>query len=152
VTDTATQEQTSQTEAEEAENVPAGEGAPQPVSAATSDVSGSPPLAEAHEDPAAGDPRRRDAGSLSPAQGPADHPIEPLSNVELEAAVELGRTNLLIGDVLKLRTGSLVQLDKMLGEPAELVVKGNMIAKGEVVVVDDRFGLRITEVLSRAGG
>ena len=79
----------------------------------------------------------------------ASRTIEFLSNLELEAAAELGRANLSIGQVLKLRPGSVVQLEKTLGDPAELMIKGRLIARGEVVVVDDRFGLRITEVLYR---
>ena len=88
------------------------------------------------------------------AGGPdyAARTIEFLSNLELEAAAELGRANLSIGEVLRLRPGSVVQLEKALGEPAELMIKGKLIARGEVVVVDDRFGLRITEVLSRELG
>jgi flagellar motor switch protein FliN/FliY len=72
-----------------------------------------------------------------------------LNNIELEAAVELGRAMLSIGEVLGLGPGSLVQLDKMLGEPVELMIKDRLIARGEVVILDDRFGLRITEIVSR---
>ncbi len=79
----------------------------------------------------------------------AAHPIEFLSSIEVEAAAELGRAELTIGEVLGLRAGSVVQLNKMLGEPAELMVKDKLIARGEVVVVEDRFGLRITEVVAR---
>ena len=79
----------------------------------------------------------------------AAHPIEFLSSIEVEAAAELGRAELTIGEVLGLRPGSVVQLNKMLGEPAELMVKDKLIARGEVVVVEDRFGLRITEVVAR---
>jgi len=75
--------------------------------------------------------------------------IEFLGAIELEAAVELGRTTMTIGEVLKLGPGSVVQLDKMLGDPVEMMVKDRLIARGEVVVVDDRFGLRITEVAAR---
>ena len=91
-------------------------------------------------------------GGMASGAGGQDHAartIEFLSNLELEAAAELGRANLSIGEVLKLRPGSVVQLEKTLGDPAELMIKGRLIARGEVVVVDDRFGLRITEVLSR---
>jgi flagellar motor switch protein FliN/FliY len=80
----------------------------------------------------------------------AGHPIEFLSSIEVEAVAELGRAELTIGEVLGLRAGSVVQLNKMLGEPAELMVKDRLVARGEVVVVEDRFGLRITEVV--AGG
>ena len=74
--------------------------------------------------------------------------LEFLSGIELEASVELGRTTMSIGKVLELGPGSVVQLDKMLGDPVELMIKDRLIARGEVVVVDDRFGLRITEVVT----
>ena len=75
--------------------------------------------------------------------------LEFLGGIELEAVVELGRARLTIGDVLELGPGSVVQLDKMLGDPAEMMIKDRLIARGEVVVVDDKFGLRVTEIVSR---
>ncbi len=56
-----------------------------------------------------------------------------------------------IGEVLELGPGSVVQLDKMLGDPVEMMVKDRLIARGEVVVVDDKFGLRVTEIVPRGG-
>lgn len=91
--------------------------------------------------------RRRSAGRGD--EDGAGHPIEFLSSIEVEAVAELGRAELTIGEVLGLRAGSVVQLNKMLGEPAELMVKDRLVARGEVVVVEDRFGLRITEVVAR---
>jgi flagellar motor switch protein FliN/FliY len=85
----------------------------------------------------------------APQQGaPSARGLEFLSGIELEACVELGRTTMSIGKVLELGPGSVVQLDKMLGDPVELMIKDRLIARGEVVVVDDRFGLRITEVVA----
>jgi flagellar motor switch protein FliN/FliY len=75
--------------------------------------------------------------------------IEFLGNIQLEAAVELGRAELAIGEILKLGPGSVVELDKALGDPVELMVKDQLIARGEVVLVEDRFGLRVTEVVGR---
>lgn len=75
--------------------------------------------------------------------------IEFLREIELEAAVELGRTSMSIGQVMGLGPGSVVQLDKMLGDPVEMVIRDRLIARGEVVVVDDRFGLRVTEIVTR---
>ena len=75
--------------------------------------------------------------------------LEFLGGIELEAVVELGRARLTIGEVLELGPGSVVQLDKMLGDPAEMMIKDRLIARGEVVVVDDKFGLRVTEIVSR---
>jgi len=78
--------------------------------------------------------------------------MDLLSEIELEASVELGRTNLSIGEVLSLVPGSVVHINKMLGDPVELVIKDRLIARGEVVIVDDKFGLRITELASDSGG
>jgi len=75
--------------------------------------------------------------------------LEFLGGIELEALVELGRARLTIGEVLELGPGSVVRLDKMLGDPVELMIRDRLIARGEVVVVDDKFGLRVTEIVSR---
>src|SRR5919202_5452796 len=78
------------------------------------------------------------------------HGIELLMDVALEVSVELGRSHMSIGEVLALRTGSVIELDKLAGEPVDVSVNGTLIARGEVVVVDEKFGVRITEVVSRA--
>jgi flagellar motor switch protein FliN len=80
----------------------------------------------------------------------ATHGIELLMDVALEVRVELGRSHMPIGDILALRTGSVVELDKLAGEPVDVLVNGTLIARGEVVVVDEKFGVRITEVVSKA--
>jgi|WetSurMetagenome_2_1015567.scaffolds.fasta_scaffold830515_2 flagellar motor switch protein FliN len=72
--------------------------------------------------------------------------MEFLSEVELEGAVEIGRVKFPLGEVLRLSPGAVLQLDKMVGDPVELRIKERRIAHGEVVVVDDRFGVRITEI------
>ena len=105
-----------------------------------------PPSPEAG---AAADPQPVSPSFAPPsAKGPPRQTIDFLKEIDVQAAVELGRTKLPIGDVLALGPGSVVHLDKMLGDPAELLVSGKVIARGEVVVVDDRFGLRITEIVS----
>jgi flagellar motor switch protein FliN len=78
------------------------------------------------------------------------HGIELLMDVALEVSVELGRSHMSIGEILSLRTGSVIELDKLAGEPVDVSVNGTLIARGEVVVVDEKFGVRITEVVSRA--
>jgi len=78
------------------------------------------------------------------------HGIELLMDVALEVSVELGRSHMSIGEILALRTGSVIELDKLAGEPVDVSVNGTLIARGEVVVVDEKFGVRITEVVSRA--
>jgi len=78
------------------------------------------------------------------------HSFERIEDVPLELTVELGRTKLLIKDVLDLGAGSIVELEKMAGEPVDLLANGLLIARGEVVVIDDNFGVRITEVITSA--
>ena len=74
---------------------------------------------------------------------------EMLMKVPLEISVEIGRTKKLVRDILELTQGSLVVLDKMAGEQVDLFVNGQCIAKGDVVVVEDNFGIRITEIITR---
>ncbi len=83
------------------------------------------------------------------SQGPVQG-IEFLKDVPLRVTVELGRTRLLIKDVLALRNGSVVELDRQAGAPVDVLVNGILIARGEVVIVDERFGVRINEVVSSA--
>ncbi len=70
-----------------------------------------------------------------------------LSDVPVELAVEIGRTRMTVGETLELRPGSIVALNRMAGEPVDLLVNGTPIAHGEVVVIDEEFGLRITDVI-----
>jgi flagellar motor switch protein FliN/FliY len=62
--------------------------------------------------------------------------------------VELGRTKMYIKDILGLGEGSIIELDKLAGEPVDLLVNGKLIAKGEVVVIDENFGVRVTDIVS----
>ncbi len=71
-----------------------------------------------------------------------------LMDVKLPIAIELGRTTLAIADILALGSGSVVELDKLAGEPVDLLVNNKCIAQGEVVVVDENFGIRITSLVS----
>ena len=74
--------------------------------------------------------------------------IDLILDVPLEISVELGRTQKKIQDILELNSGSIIELDKMAGEPVDILVNGKIIAKGEVVVIDDNFGVRITDIVS----
>jgi flagellar motor switch protein FliN/FliY len=78
------------------------------------------------------------------------HGIELLMDVALEVSVELGKSHMSIAEILALRTGSVIELDKLAGEPVDVSVNGTLIARGEVVVVDEKFGVRITEVVSKS--
>ena len=71
-------------------------------------------------------------------------------DVPLQVTVELGRTKKTIKEILDLATGSIVELDKLAGEPVEIQVNGHYLAKGEVVVIDENFGVRITEIATPA--
>ena len=68
--------------------------------------------------------------------------------VPVTVAMELGRTSIAIGDLLKLNQGSVIGLDRLAGDPLDILVNGCLIAHGEVVVVNEKFGIRVTDVLS----
>jgi len=74
--------------------------------------------------------------------------LHRLEDVPVELAVEIGRTHMTIGETLALGPGSIVSLNRLAGEPVDLLVNGKRIAKGEVVVIDEEFGLRVTEVVA----
>ena len=74
--------------------------------------------------------------------------LRRLSAVPVDLSVEIGRARMSVGDTLELREGSVVTLDRMAGEPVDLLVNGTPIARGEVVVIDEQFGLRLTQVLA----
>ncbi|MCL6471308.1 MAG: flagellar motor switch protein FliN [Firmicutes bacterium] len=74
--------------------------------------------------------------------------ISLLLDVMLDASIELGKTQMSIEEILRLSKGSVIELDKLASEPVEFLVNGKVIARGEVVVIDDNFGIRITEILS----
>jgi len=74
-------------------------------------------------------------------------PIELLHEVEMGVTVELGRTRMLVRDILDLSPGSVIELDRAAGAPIDVLVNGTLIARGEVVVIDEEFGIRITEVI-----
>ena len=96
-----------------------------------------------------------DMGSDSssvPAQGGGGYENMPanaqlLMDVQLVLTVELGRTKKYVKDILGLGEGSIIELDKLAGEPVDLLINGKLIAKGEVVVIDENFGVRITEIV-----
>jgi flagellar motor switch protein FliN len=81
---------------------------------------------------------------------PGQRGLELLHGVDMEVTVELGRTRMTVRDLLALSPGAVLELDRAAGSPADLLVNGRLIARGEVVVVDEDFGLRITEILDDA--
>jgi flagellar motor switch protein FliN/FliY len=74
--------------------------------------------------------------------------LELLLDVPLDLSVELGRTRMSIQDLLNLSPGSVVELDKIAGEPLDILLNDRLIARGEAVVVNDKFGVRITDIVS----
>ena len=100
-----------------------------------------------------------DAAEVKPAQifpsfGEADGKASMLSELDMildipvQIAVELGRTKITIKNLLQLAHGSVVELDAMAGEPMSVFVNGTLIAQGEVVVVNDKFGIRLTDIIT----
>lgn len=80
----------------------------------------------------------------------ADDEYARLYDVSVELAVEIGRTRMTIRETLALAQGSIIALNRLAGEPVDLLVNGRALARGEVVVIDEEFGLRVTEILPGA--
>jgi flagellar motor switch protein FliN/FliY len=74
--------------------------------------------------------------------------IDLLMDVSLRVTVELGRTRMQLAQILELQHGSVVELERLAGDPVDILVNDCLVARGEVVVVDDKFGVRITEMVS----
>ncbi len=74
--------------------------------------------------------------------------LDFILDIPLKVTVELGRTSIIIKDLLQLGQGSVLELDKLAGEPLEILVNGKLVAKGEVVVVNEKFGIRLTDIIS----
>lgn len=77
--------------------------------------------------------------------------LKMILDVPLKVSVELGRTKMLINDILQLGQGSVIELDKIAGEAMEILVNDKVVALGEVVVVNEKFGIRLTDVISQFG-
>jgi len=84
----------------------------------------------------------------SEASSEPPHSLDLLSDVELDLRIELGRTQMRLEEVLHLRGGSVVALDKLAGDPVDIFVNGRLIAHGEVLVMNDNFCIRVTELVS----
>ncbi len=75
-------------------------------------------------------------------------PLDFILDIPLEISVELGRARMVINDLLQLGQGSVIELSKLAGEPLEIFVNGKLVARGEVVVVNEKFGVRVTDIVS----
>lgn len=120
-------------------------------------------LAEQQETEDAGDDLPADTASPPPAQAASERVFRPLDkdsggggardldmimDIPVKLTVELGRTKLTIKQLLELTQGSVIELDGLAGEPMDILINGYLIAQGEVVVVDDKYGIRITEIIT----
>lgn len=86
------------------------------------------------------------------AGGSMGAPITLLADVDMDVTVELGRANVPVRELLSLQPGMVIELDRQAGSPIDVLVNGRLIARGEVVVLDEQFGLRITEIVAAKSG
>ncbi len=86
-------------------------------------------------------------GSADTIYSPLDPKLELLYDLQLPVSIELGRTNMLIRDILRLGRGSVIEFDKLVSEPVDVLINGKKVAEGEVVVIDKHFGIRITTLV-----
>lgn len=106
-----------------------------------------PPAESGGEDKAQPSAPAPPAAPSPPALSPETRgDLDRILDIPLHISVELGRTKMLINDLLQLGQGSVIELSKLVGEPLEVLVNSSMVAKGEVVVVNEKFGIRITEI------
>lgn len=89
-------------------------------------------------------PARDDAAAME--EEPRD--LDFILDIPLDLTVELGRTKMLVHDLLQLGQGSIVELNKIAGEPLEIFINRKLVARGEVVVVNEKFGVRLTDIVS----
>lgn len=108
---------------------------------------------QADEEPAAPAAESAQFESLTPevgAEEPSDIHLDAILDVPVTVSMEIGRTRINIRNLLQLNQGSVVELDRLAGEPMDVLVNGTLIAQGEVVVVNEKFGIRLTDVISPA--
>lgn len=145
------------------ETVPAAPAAsaPAPTVASQQPAASMPTMAAAPQVAYAPQPAARPAVPNVPVQPVQFAPLQPqtlpagtegnfglIMDVPMQVTVELGRTKKLIRDILELAPGSVIELDKLAGEPVDIFVNTKLIARGEVVVIDENFGVRVTEIVS----
>jgi flagellar motor switch protein FliN len=90
------------------------------------------------------------AMDMNEVNPPGEKRLELLLDVPLDLSVELGRARMTIQDLLGLGPGSVIELDKIAGEPLDILVNDRLVARGEAVVVNDKFGVRITDIVSQS--
>ena len=88
------------------------------------------------------------AAAATSVEGGESKSLDLILDIPLTVAVELGRSKMLINDLLQLGQGSVIELTKLVGEPLEVLVNQKLVARGEVVVVNEKFGVRLTDIVS----
>lgn len=88
------------------------------------------------------------SSAAHPTDGKLKRELEFILDIPLDVSAELGRTRLLINELLQLGQGSVVELNKLAGEPLEVYVNGKLVARGEAVVINEKFGVRLTDIIS----
>lgn len=108
------------------------------------DISAIETTAETQEQPS------EPSSSEEPKLEGIDPKLQLLLDLQLPVSIELGRTNMLIRDILRLGRGSVIEFDKLVSEPIDVLINGKKVAEGEVVVIDKHFGIRITTLIDPA--
>ena len=106
-------------------------------------------MANENKADAGGQPKKNNPDSSEKgagSDGRAD--LDFILDIPLELSVELGKTKMLVNDLLQLGQGSIVELNKLAGEPLEIYINRKLVARGEVVVVNEKFGVRLTDIIS----
>lgn len=88
------------------------------------------------------------AGAASDRDAPAFKNLDLILDIPMQVSVRMGSSRLLVRELLQLGQGSVIELDKLAGEPMDVLVNNKLVAKGEVVVVNEKFGIRLTDVVS----
>jgi flagellar motor switch protein FliN/FliY len=106
------------------------------------------PAAPAPAAPAPAAPAPAAPAPAAPAAAPVTpRPLDALAGVEMEVTIEIGRTRLPVGELLRLQPGQVLALDREVGSPLDMFINGTLLARGEIVIVDDQFGFRVTSVV-----
>ena len=106
---------------------------------------------ENQTDESAAAPTAADGAANVPPKVTAEN-LRVLENVEVQMTVEVGNTEIKIRDLLRLNEGAVIELDRLAGDQLDILVNGTMIAKGEIVMVGERFGVRFTEIVDTKSG
>lgn len=92
--------------------------------------------------------REQEEETKEPERKTKERELDFILDIPLELSVELGKTKMLVNDLLQLGQGSIVELNKLAGEPLEVYINRKLIARGEVVVVNEKFGVRLTDIIT----